>query len=195
MHTFPKHAKGCFHQHDPFVSQTGNYSNEQKQKLKVLMVYLSMAVLGKLQLVSHMWLFGPLSVALPQNSTAWASLFWRIGIRGLSFKNLALKRNFNCCTVDIWLCWLMSLPTSVLTESNGNRDEPHYEPCPDLLKKKKVCCCWFKPLSIGMTHYLERDDDMLRSKGLFQPPQVGWSGCWYSAMQCCCRSLRSNILK
>lgn len=30
----PKHTKGYFHQHDPFVSQTGNYSNEQTQKLK-----------------------------------------------------------------------------------------------------------------------------------------------------------------
>lgn len=42
----PKHTKGYFHQHDPFVSQTGNYSNEQKQKLKVLVVYLSMGTLG-----------------------------------------------------------------------------------------------------------------------------------------------------
>ncbi|KAK1346511.1 hypothetical protein QTO34_000367 [Cnephaeus nilssonii] len=33
------------------------------------------AVVGKLQLASHMRLFGPLSVALPQNTTAWASLF------------------------------------------------------------------------------------------------------------------------
>ena len=59
-------------------------------------------LLSKLWLMSHMWLFGPLSVALPQNTIAWVSLFWRSVVRrSLSFKKVALKRNFNCCTVDI----------------------------------------------------------------------------------------------
>ena len=79
------------------------------------MVSSSIAVVGKLQITSHIQLFGPLSVALPQNTTVLASLFWRSGIkRRLSLKKLALKRNFNHCTVDIWPCWLMSLPTTAL---------------------------------------------------------------------------------
>ena len=35
----------------------------------------SRSVVGKLRLASHILLFGPLSVTLPQNTTAWASLF------------------------------------------------------------------------------------------------------------------------
>ena len=70
-------------------------------------------VVGELQPASHVWLFGSLNVALPQNTMAWAGLFWRSGIRrSLSFKNLALKRNFNHCIVDIWLCCHMSLLTT-----------------------------------------------------------------------------------
>lgn len=42
----PKPTKGCFHQYDPFVSQTENCSNELKQKLKVPVVYLSMGTIG-----------------------------------------------------------------------------------------------------------------------------------------------------
>ncbi|KAK1342128.1 hypothetical protein QTO34_016885 [Cnephaeus nilssonii] len=35
---------------------------------------LEWPVVGKPRLVSHMWLFGPLSVALPQNIMAWLAL-------------------------------------------------------------------------------------------------------------------------
>nr|KAF6387653.1 hypothetical protein mMyoMyo1_008117 [Myotis myotis] len=118
-------------------------------------------VVGKLRLLSHMRLFGPLSVALPQNTTCGRARTVRLKLRGpgaevgvrpgrvyfeevaleevgvrslrstpqtedvfskgqfrstliklitigtylysLSLKNLALKRNFNRCTVGIWL--------------------------------------------------------------------------------------------
>ena len=83
-----------------------------------IMSIWSSAVVSKLRLASHMQLFGLLNVALPQNTMAWASLFWWSGVRSLSLKNLAFKRNFNRCTVDIWLCWLMSLlPTGLKDET------------------------------------------------------------------------------
>ena len=63
-------------------------------------------VVRKLWLMSYMWLFGPLSVALSQNTMAWASLFWRSGIRSLSLKKFGSQKKFQSS------CWYLALLTN-----------------------------------------------------------------------------------
>ena len=46
-----------------------------EEKIKNEDIHWYRYIVGKLQLTSHMHLFGPLEVALPQNTMAWASLF------------------------------------------------------------------------------------------------------------------------
>ena len=81
-------------------------------RLAQVVVFCGRAILkgpkSHMWLVSHWWPFGPFSVALPQNTTAWKSLFGRSGIRrSLSLKKIGSQKKFQSLS-----CWYLALSTN-----------------------------------------------------------------------------------